>query len=125
MQRNKLPFMSYRHTINSEIAITYITTRKRLTLAAAPGVTLGIALYIFMNSVLTGFDQKSNALIFRNPPHIRVYRDALISQPLTGGKETGNLLAVIINPKVVPEPDGIVDPDKVMDVLKVRPGGET
>jgi lipoprotein-releasing system permease protein len=113
--------MPYKHKINSEIAITYITTGKRLTLVAALGVTLGIAIYIFMNSVLSGFDKKSNDLIFRNTPHIRIYRDAEISQPLTGREEVGESMPVIINPKVVPETDRIIDPEKVLAMLRERP----
>jgi len=38
--------------VNTEIAITHILTRKKQTIIAALGVTIGIALYIFSNSIV-------------------------------------------------------------------------
>lgn len=43
-----------KHPINTEVAYTYIVSNKRLTMVAALGVTLGIAVFIFMNSMLAG-----------------------------------------------------------------------
>jgi lipoprotein-releasing system permease protein len=109
--------MPYIHNINSEISITYIVTKKKLTLVAALGVTIGIAIYIFMNSMMAGFDRKSNESVFKNSPHIRVYKDDEISTPLFRENDS-NKLAVIVNPKVVPESDKIINPNQVVDLLK-------
>jgi len=108
--------MKYKHNINSEISITYIVTKKKLTLVAALGVTIGIAIYIFMNSLMAGFDRKSNETVFKNSPHIRVYKDDETSLPLL--HTDSNKLAVIINPKVVPESDKIVNPDQIVNMLR-------
>ena len=43
--------MSKKYPIDAEVAYTYIISNKRLTLIAALGVTLGIAVFIFMNLV--------------------------------------------------------------------------
>ena len=43
--------MKHKHKINSEISIAYIVTKKKLTMIAALGVMIGIAIFIFMNSV--------------------------------------------------------------------------
>lgn len=108
--------MRYRHNINSEISMTYIVTKKKLTLVAALGVTIGIAIYIFMNSMMVGFDTKSTELVFRSTAHIRVYKDEVMSRPLLPAK--GNDVPVIINPSVVPESDKIVDPEKIISLLR-------
>ena len=42
--------------INSVIAKTYIFSNKKLTAVAVLGVLLGMSVYIFMNSLLVGFD---------------------------------------------------------------------
>jgi lipoprotein-releasing system permease protein len=109
--------MKYRHNIDSEISLTYIVTKKKLTLVAALGVTIGIAIYIFMNSLMNGFDKKSDESVFKNSPHIRIYKDDIISKPLVTEKDS-NKLAVIVNPKVVPESDKIVNPQQVIALLK-------
>ena len=109
--------MPYIHNINSEISITYIVTKKKLTLVAALGVTIGIAIYIFMNSMMAGFDRKSNESVFKNSPQIRVYKDDEISLPLMKQNDS-NRVAVIVNPKVVPESDKIINPNEVVELLK-------
>ena len=43
--------------INSTIAKTYIFSNKKLTAVAVLGVLLGMSVYIFMNSLLVGFDK--------------------------------------------------------------------
>lgn len=112
--------MKYQHNINSEISITYIVTKKKLTLVAALGVTIGIAIYVFMNSMMAGFDRRSNESVFKNSPHIRVYKDDETSKPVFTEKDA-NKLAVIINPKVVPGSDKIVNPNDIVQLLKNQP----
>jgi lipoprotein-releasing system permease protein len=109
--------MQYRHNINSEISITYIVTKKKLTLVAALGVTIGIAIYIFMNSMMAGFDRKSNESVFKNSPHIRVYKDDEISKPLRPEIAEGQL-GIIVNPKIVPQSDKIINPNQVIALLQ-------
>lgn len=111
--------MKYRHNINSEISMTYIVTKKKLTLVAALGVTIGIAIYVFMNSMIVGFDQKSSELVFRSTAHIRVYKDEVMSLPLV--QPQGNNIPVIVNPSVVPESDKIVNPENVITLLSQQP----
>ncbi|MEY3421548.1 MAG: Lipoprotein releasing system transrane protein LolC, partial [Bacteroidota bacterium] len=86
--------------INTDIASTYLLTNKKLTAVAVMGIVLGMSIYIFMNSMVVGFDKTANDSIFKTAPHIRVYKDDVISKPLIHD-ETGKK-SVIINPKVVP-----------------------
>lgn len=110
----------YQHHIDSDISVTYITSSKRLTLVASLGVTIGIAIFIFLNSMTAGFSRTSNAIIFKSTPHIRVYKDDQMSEPLLTYADS-NRVALIANPKVVPESNRIVDPDRVIDLLKSQP----
>lgn len=101
--------------INGVIAKTYIISNKKLTAVAVLGVLLGMSIYIFMNCLMVGFDKSSSASIFKSTPHIRVYKDDVISRPLDS---TAPLTPVIINPKVVPVSNTISNPKSVIQTLK-------
>lgn len=100
--------------INSTIAKTYIFSNKKLTAVAVLGVLLGMSVYIFMNSLLVGFDKSSNTSIFRNTSHIRVYKDDEISKPLINQNESKS---IIVNPKVVPIKNTIINPNLVVETI--------
>lgn len=100
--------------INTDIARTYVVSNKRLTAVAALGVILGMSIYIFMNSMLVGFDRSSTASIFKNTSHIRVYNDDVTSTPIVNDS---NRSYVIINPHVVPKTNTILNPRMVTDLI--------
>ena len=108
--------------INSTIAKTYIFSNKKLTAVAVLGVLLGMSVYIFMNSLLVGFDKSSNTSIFRNTSHIRVYKDDEISKPLINHSESKS---IIVNPKVVPINNTIINPNLVMETILKQKKEET
>jgi lipoprotein-releasing system permease protein len=107
-----------KYAINSEIAFTYITSNKKLTIVAALGVVLGMAVYIFMNSMMAGFDKQINESIFKSISHIRIYKDDEISSPLN---QDATAKTLIINPKVVPTVNTIVNPKMVIKLLESQP----
>ena len=100
--------------INYVIAKTYIFSNKKLTAVAVLGVVLGMSIYIFMNSMMVGFDKSSNASIFKSTSHIRVYKDDEISKPLI---ENSDAKPIIINPKVVPVNNTIINPNLIMETI--------
>lgn len=100
--------------INLTIANTYIFSNKKLTAVAVLGVLLGISVYIFMNSLLVGFDKSSNQSIFRNTSHIRVYKDDEISKVLVENSYKNYL---IINPKIVPNKSTLINPNAILDLI--------
>lgn len=102
--------------LNSDIAKTYITSNKRQTFVAAFGVILGMSIYIFMNSTLVGFDKTTNSSIFKATSHIRVYNDDLISEALIQTNDS-NSKALIINPKVVPKTNTIINPKQIVETI--------
>jgi len=104
--------------INADIASTYLFTNKKLTLVAVMGVLLGMSIYIFMNSMLVGFDRTSSESIFKSTAHIRVYKDDILSKPL---HQTEGATSVIINPKVVPASNTIINPNEVVSLIKKNP----
>jgi len=110
--------MKHNHPINTEIAFTYISTNKRLTAVAAMGVLLGMAVFIFMNSMMEGFDRRSSESIFKSMPHIRIYKDDEVSKPLMSSSEK---MPLIVNPKVVPTTNTIVNPKMVTELIAVQP----
>lgn len=101
--------------INTQIAKTYIVTNKKLTGVAVAGVVLGMSIYIFMNSMLLGFDKASSKSIFKTTPHIRVYKDDEISRPLVSSNGKKMLL---INPKIVPAKNTIINPGLVISSIQ-------
>ena len=104
--------------INSVIAKTYIFSNKKLTAVAVLGVVLGMSIYIFMNSMLVGFDKSSSASIFKTTSHIRVYKDDEISKVLVKNSKENYL---IINPKIVPSNNTIINPKLISETILKQP----
>ena len=100
--------------INSLIAKTYIVSNKKLTAVAVLGVLLGMSIYIFMNSMMVGFDKSSESSVFKSTAHIRVYKDDEISKALIKQNDSKSL---IINPKVVPVNNTIINPNLVIETI--------
>lgn len=109
--------MKHRHNINSEISITYIVSQKRLTLIAALGVTIGLAIFVFMNSMMKGFDRISTESIFKSVAHIRLFKDDETSLPLEKSLADQSE-TVIVNPKIVPQNNVLVNPDALVKLLR-------
>ncbi len=107
----------HKHNISSEISISYIVTKKKLTMIAALGVTLGIAIFVFMNSMMKGFDRTSTEGIFKTVPHIRLFKDDETSKPLAQQIQKGEE-TVIVNPRIVPENNVLVNPNSLIALLQ-------
>lgn len=96
--------------INTDIAKTYILAGKKQTAVAALGVLLGMSIYIFMNCLILALDRSVTTNVFKNTSHIRVYNDDKISKELVKDNHSKYL---IVNPKVVPRSNTIIDPQMV------------
>lgn len=108
---------NYQHNINGEIAYTHLFSRKKQTFIAALGVTVGIAIFIFMNSLMNGFEVASTESLFKSTPHIRIYKNDAISKALVVNKDT-NKINVLANPKITSESKKIVNPIELIKILK-------
>lgn len=106
--------------VNLEIALTHILTRKKQTFTAAFGVTLGVAVYLFMNSLSGGFTKFSRDEIFKNSAHIKIYKNDEICKPFV---DEGNNAAVtaIVNPQITTLSKKIIDPENLLEKVKSQP----
>lgn len=109
--------MKHKHNISSEISISYIVTNKKLTTIAALGVIIGIAIFVFMNSMMKGFDRSATDSLFKTVSHIRLFKDDATSIPLIKNKTTTSE-NIIINPKIVPDNNVLVNPDALIKLLQ-------
>ena len=110
----------YKHNINSEIAYTHLFTKKKQTLVAALGVTVGIAIFIFMNSLMNGFEVSSVESLFKSTPHLRIYKNDALSKSLVTPNDS-NQLNLISNPKITSESKKIVNPIQLLQRIKIEP----
>lgn len=103
--------------VNSEIALTHLLTRKRQTMIAAMGVTVGIGIFIFMISLVVGFNRYSDEALFKAAPHLRIYQDDTLSRPLISQSNLG-YTTVIVNPKIANLSNTLINPEKIITDLR-------
>lgn len=103
--------------LNIDIAVTHVITRKKQTLVAALGVTIGIAIFLFMNSLTSGFERYSQKEMFKNSAHIKIYKADEISTPLQQD-HTSDEVNVIVNPKITTGSKTILDPQGLLNKIK-------
>jgi lipoprotein-releasing system permease protein len=113
--------------VNTDIALTHLLTRKKQTMVAALGVTVGIGIFIFMISLVVGFNRYSDESLFKAVPHIRIYQDDILSWPLMPHVDSGYVTA-IVNPKIANLTKSLINPEKILadfkkqeDVVTVAP----
>ncbi|OYU80711.1 MAG: hypothetical protein CFE23_08305 [Flavobacterium sp. BFFFF1] len=106
--------------VNIEIALTHVITRKKQTIVAALGVTIGVGIYLFMNSLGSGFTSFSRNEIFKNNAHIKIYKDDELSVPIT--KNTTNTgITLIVNPQITTLSKKIINPEALLQQVKKQP----
>jgi lipoprotein-releasing system permease protein len=107
--------------VNTEIGLTHLLSRKRQTLVASLGVTIGIAMYIFMNSLTLGVNRYSDNAIFKSAPHLRVYKEDEMSKPLVNESGKG-ATPVIVNPKIKNTSLNLINPVKLLRDIQSMQG---
>lgn len=106
--------------VNTEIALTHILSRKKQTLVASLGVTVGITAFVFLNSLILGFNKFFDSSIFKAMPHMRIYKDDEISKPLQKNG-VANLQTVVVNPKILNESKKLINPQQLVENIKNQP----
>lgn len=106
-----------KRSVNIEIAFTHIFTRKRQTLVAALGVTLGVGVYLFMNSLSSGFSSFSRDEMFKSSAHIKIYKEDELSQPLMSSTDSGHVVA-IVNPQITTLSKKIINPEELLTRIR-------
>jgi len=103
--------------VDLEIAFTHILAKKKQTVIVSFAAAIGIAAFIFLNSLVLGFNRDSDEALFKSTPHIRIYVDDKISEPLLNDMANNNI-AVILNPKIVNENKKLLNPNKILSEIK-------
>ncbi len=106
--------------VNLEIALTHILSRKKQTLVASLGVTVGITAFVFLNSLILGFNRFFDGTIFKSMPHMRIYKDDEISRSLAPKKDSSTL-TVVINPKILNKTKNLINPQLLVNEIKHQP----
>ncbi len=106
-------------SVNYHIAFTHILTRKKQTIVAALGVTVGIALYIFSNSIVSGVSSYTKQNMFKTVPHIAIHVEDQISQPLL--RSDSSNIYLISNPKLTSSQKTINNPAVLMQEINKLP----
>lgn len=112
--------INIKKSVNLDIAVTHIVTRKKQTLVAALGVTIGVAVYLFMNSLSSGFSVFSRNEIFKGSAHVKIYKDDEISKPIAQHSD-GHGVTVIVNPQITTLSKKIIDPEDLLALVKSQP----
>ena len=106
-------------SVDYEIAFTHISARKMQTFVVSLAVAIGIAAFIFLNSLVVGFNRSSDESFFKAMPHIRIYIDDKISMPLLKS-DTVHYTSVIVNPKITNNSKKLINPQKIVEQLKSK-----
>ncbi len=106
-------------SVNTEIAITYLSSRKKQTVVASAGVMFGISMFIFMQSLMKGTNDYFEKMSFTNTPHIKLYSENKVADDhmLTGMLKDASQ-KILTNPKQLNESQGLTNPYGIIDVIK-------
>lgn len=106
-------------SVNIEIAFTHIFTRKTATFIAAVGVAIGVGVYLFMNSLSSGFTKFSRDNIFVSNAHIKVYvKDKISSAIIPHSSKTSY---IINNAQILDLSKKLYNPDQLLQTIKNQP----
>jgi lipoprotein-releasing system permease protein len=105
--------------VNTDIALTHLLTRMKQTMVASLGVTVGIGIFIFMISLVVGFNRYSDESLFKAVPHIRIYQDDILSRPLKAQVDSGYVTA-IVNPKIANLTKSLINPEKILADFRIQ-----
>lgn len=111
-----------RLNVNTEIALTYLSSRKKQTLVASLGVMFGISMFIFMQSLMKGTNDYFEKMSFTNTPHIRIFNENKVADThmLTSFLADPSQ-KILVNPKQLKQSLGLTNPYGIIDLLRKNP----
>ncbi|MFA9289952.1 MAG: ABC transporter permease, partial [Solirubrobacteraceae bacterium] len=101
--------------LNYSITKTYLFSNVNLTIIASLGIVVGISVFIFLDSMLSGFDKKRNQIVFKTIPHIRIYKENKVTKPLITNKDR---IGLILNPTIPNSNKKIFNPNPIIELIK-------
>ncbi|NQX91067.1 MAG: hypothetical protein HRT74_02830, partial [Flavobacteriales bacterium] len=106
--------------VNIEIARTHITKGFNQTLNASLGVALGVAIYLFMNSLSEGFNKFSRDNIFQSSAHLNIFQEDELSNAMLVSADTTRW-NILVNPKTNDRSKRIINPKAIIHEIKREP----
>ncbi len=102
--------------VDFEIALTHLSAKKMQTFVVSLTVVIGIAAFIFLNSLVVGFNRSSDESFFKSMPHLRIYVEDEVSLPFENPDNKG-YTTVITNPKIINTTKKIINPQNLVEKL--------
>src|SRR3954471_24349436 len=98
-------------SVNTEIALTYLLSRKKQTLVASLGVMFGVSMFIFMQSLMKGTNDYFEKMSFNSTPHIRLYSENKVAdEHMLKSYIKDPSVKILTNPKQLIQRQGIINP---------------
>ncbi|MEM9885672.1 MAG: FtsX-like permease family protein [Bacteroidota bacterium] len=107
-----------KYKVNLDIASTHVFARKKQTFITALGITIGVSIYVFMNSLDSGFTAFSRENIFKNSAHLKIYKPDEMSQSIASSKDD---LVLISNPQITTLSNKLNNPNQLLQQIKAEP----
>jgi lipoprotein-releasing system permease protein len=109
-------------SVNTEIALTYLSSRKKQTLIASLGVTFGISMFIFMQSLMKGTNDYFEKMSFNSTPHIRLFNENKVADThiLTNFLKDPSV-KILANPKQLVQSQGLTNPYGLISEISSKP----
>lgn len=110
-------------SVNTEIAITYLSARKKQTLVASLGVMFGISMFIFMQSLMKGTNDYFEKSSFSSTAHIRLYNENKVADQhiLNNYLKDDPSVKLLVNPKQLVQKQGLTNPYGLINEIKKNP----
>ncbi|MDR3680097.1 MAG: ABC transporter permease [Flavipsychrobacter sp.] len=106
-------------SVNTEIAVTYLSSRKKQTLVAAMGVMFGVSMFIFMQSLMKGTNDYFEKMSFNTTPHIRLYSENKVADThMMNNYLRDSSIKILDNPKQLIQRQGIINPYGVINQIQ-------
>src|ERR1700744_5942524 len=106
-------------SVNTEIAVTYLSSRKKQTLIAAMGVMFGVSMFIFMQSLMKGTNDYFEKMWFNSTPHIRLYSENKVADAhMLNSYLKDSSVKILENPKQLIQTQGIINPYGIINQIK-------
>ncbi len=109
-------------SVNTEIAITYLSARKKQTMVAALGVMFGISMFIFMQSLMKGTNDYFEKMSFNTTPHIRLFSENKVADNhMLNSFLADPSIKILTNPKQLEQSQGLTNPYGIIEQIRKNP----
>lgn len=108
--------------VNIGIAGNNMRSRMKQTIVATLGVTFGIGMFIFVNSLISGTNDFQEKLTLSSTPHVRIFSEYKGEKASIAQRFFGNSFqAVVHNQKAITSKGNIENPFKIADMVRKDP----